>query len=101
MPPAKRGEGEEAEEEAEQEGDGQAGAAADPEAAAATRAEMQRLLEEYYRLDYEDVVGGIPTRFRWVGATAGAREAERAHRALPSCSSSSACGWRRTARHLA
>jgi hypothetical protein len=31
---------------------------------AAERAEVQRLLEEYYKLDYEDYVGGIKTRFR-------------------------------------
>lgn len=26
--------------------------------------QVQRLLEEYYKLDYEDVVGGVRTRFR-------------------------------------
>ncbi|KAL4428120.1 hypothetical protein ABPG75_002209 [Micractinium tetrahymenae] len=46
------------------EGDGEGGGA-DPEAAARARAEVQRLLEEYFKLDYEDVVGGIPTRFRY------------------------------------
>lgn len=47
-------------------GDGdEEGGGADPEAAAKARAEVQRLLEEYYKLDYEDVVGGVPTRFRW------------------------------------
>ena len=32
---------------------------------ARTRAEMQQLLEEYYKLDYEDHVGGVYTRFRY------------------------------------
>ena len=49
--------------EADDEGKG-AAAEQDPEAAAHARAEVQRLLEEYFKLDYEDVVGGIPTRFR-------------------------------------
>lgn len=31
---------------------------------ARSRAEMQKLLEEYYKLDYEDHVGGVYTRFR-------------------------------------
>jgi hypothetical protein len=53
---------EEEEEEEEAEEAGGTGAAA----AAATRAEVQRLLEEYYKLDYEDVVAGMPTRFRCV-----------------------------------
>lgn len=35
------------------------------EGAAAARADVKRLLEEYHRLDYEDHVGGIPTRFRY------------------------------------
>ena len=34
---------------------------------------MQRLLEQYFKLDYEDVVGGVPTRFRWVLRPAGPR----------------------------
>jgi protein KRI1 len=59
---------EEAEEEGEEEGEeeevDEEAAGRDPEAAAAARAEVQRLLEEYFKLDYEDVVGGIPTRFR-------------------------------------
>ncbi|GFR40096.1 hypothetical protein Agub_g644 [Astrephomene gubernaculifera] len=38
---------------------------ADPEMAARQRAELQRLLEEYYKLDYEDNVGGIKTRFKY------------------------------------
>ena len=25
---------------------------------------VQQLIDEYFKLDYEDVVGGIPTRFR-------------------------------------
>lgn len=29
------------------------------------RAEVQKLLEEYYALDYEDTVGGLRTRFRY------------------------------------
>ncbi|EFJ52328.1 hypothetical protein VOLCADRAFT_102989 [Volvox carteri f. nagariensis] len=41
------------------------GAAPDPEVVAKQRAELQRLLEDYYKLDYEDVVGGIKTRFRY------------------------------------
>ena len=53
---------EEGDEEGEEEEEG-----GDPEAAARARSEVQRLLEEYYRLNYEDVVGGIPTRFRWAG----------------------------------
>lgn len=39
------------------------GAAA--EFAAKQRAEMQRLLEDYYALDYEDNIGGLKTRFRY------------------------------------
>lgn len=31
---------------------------------AAARAEVKRLLEEYYKLDYEGVAGGVRTRFR-------------------------------------
>ena len=31
--------------------------------------QVQRLLEEYYKLDYEDVVGGVRTRFRWAAGT--------------------------------
>ncbi|PSC75398.1 KRI1-like protein [Micractinium conductrix] len=57
--------GEEDKEDEEDEEDEEDGAAADPEAAARARAEVQRLLEEYYKLDYEDVVGGVPTRFRY------------------------------------
>lgn len=34
---------------------------------ARTRADMQQLLEEYYKLDYEDHVGGVYTRFRYGG----------------------------------
>ncbi|KAL4445294.1 hypothetical protein ABPG77_011119 [Micractinium sp. CCAP 211/92] len=52
-------------EEGEEGDDGDGGEGADPEAAARARAEVQRLLEEYFKLDYEDVVGGIPTRFRY------------------------------------
>ncbi len=29
------------------------------------RAEVQKLLEEYYKLDYEDNIGGLKTRFRY------------------------------------
>lgn len=32
-------------------------------AAAAARAELNRLLEEYYKLDYEGVAGGLKTRY--------------------------------------
>eukprot|EP00887_Chlorella_sp_A99_P002553 scaffold6.g2553.t1 len=55
------GSGEEEGEE-EEEGGGEGGGAA---AAAAARAEVQRLLEEYYKLDYEGTAGGMPTRFRY------------------------------------
>ncbi|KAL6754712.1 hypothetical protein V8C86DRAFT_312002 [Haematococcus lacustris] len=34
-------------------------------AAAAARAELSRLLSEYYRLDYEGMAGGIKTRFKY------------------------------------
>ncbi|GIL71939.1 hypothetical protein Vretimale_611 [Volvox reticuliferus] len=44
---------------------GEEAMAPDSEAAAQQRAELQRLLEEYYKLDYEDNVGGIKTRFRY------------------------------------
>jgi protein KRI1 len=38
----------------------------DPSAGAtAARSDIKRLLEEYHKLDYEDHVGGIPTRFRY------------------------------------
>ncbi len=59
------GEGEEggSEEEGSEEEE-EKGRELDPEAAARVRAEVQRLLEEYYKLNYEDVVGGVPTRFR-------------------------------------
>jgi len=33
--------------------------------ATAARSDIKLLLEEYHRLDYEDHVGGIPTRFRY------------------------------------
>jgi protein KRI1 len=60
------GEGEEggSEEEGSEEEEEGEGRELDPEAAARVRAEVQRLLEEYYKLNYEDVVGGVPTRFR-------------------------------------
>jgi protein KRI1 len=58
------GQEEEEEEGADDEEEDEEAAGRDPEAAAAARAEVQRLLEEYFKLDYEDVVGGIPTRFR-------------------------------------
>lgn len=46
-----------------EDGDGEGGAGSD---AARVRDEMHRMLEEYYKLDYEDVVGGdIKTRFRY------------------------------------
>ena len=54
-------EDEEDEDDAEEEG----GEDLDPEVAAQARAEVQRLLEEYYRLDAEGHVGGMPTRFRY------------------------------------
>ena len=34
------------------------------------RAEVQQLLEEYYRLDYEDSIAGINTRFRYKAVSA-------------------------------
>lgn len=54
----------EGEEEGSEEDEEEEGRELDPEAAARVRAEVQRLLEEYYKLNYEDVVGGVPTRFR-------------------------------------
>jgi protein KRI1 len=33
--------------------------------ATAARSDIKQLLEEYHKLDYEDHVGGIPTRFRY------------------------------------
>ncbi|PNH07982.1 Protein KRI1 [Tetrabaena socialis] len=48
------------------EGAGRGGkAGADPKLHALQRAELQRLLEDYYKLDYEDSVGGVKTRFRY------------------------------------
>eukprot|EP00198_Chlamydomonas_reinhardtii_P001016 XP_001690351.1 predicted protein [Chlamydomonas reinhardtii] len=38
---------------------------ADPAELARQRNELQRLLEDYYKLDYEDNVAGIKTRFRY------------------------------------
>ncbi|KAG2501152.1 hypothetical protein HYH03_000967 [Edaphochlamys debaryana] len=68
-------EGADAEGETEDEGDAEEGegeggkprmkARKDSSALAAQRAQLQRLLEEYYRLDYEDSVGGVKTRFRY------------------------------------
>ncbi|MEW5312524.1 MAG: hypothetical protein WDW38_004154 [Sanguina aurantia] len=40
-------------------------ATGDPAVLARQRAELQRMLQEYYTLDYEDNVGGIKTRFRY------------------------------------
>lgn len=37
----------------------------DDAAAVAVREELQKLVQEYHKLDYEDHVGGIPTRFRY------------------------------------
>ena len=37
----------------------------DAAALAEKRAEVQKLLEEYYALDYEDTVGGLRTRCRY------------------------------------
>ena len=36
------------------------------QAAAASDPALQQQLEEYFDLDYEDIVGGIPTRFKYV-----------------------------------
>ena len=35
------------------------------DSASRSREDILRLLEEYYKLEYEDVVGGVPTRFRY------------------------------------
>lgn len=42
-----------------------AGDAEGSEGAAAARSDLKRLLEEYHKLNYEDHVGGINTRFRY------------------------------------
>jgi protein KRI1 len=57
----------------EEGGDEEDEAGGDPEAAAARaehRSQLQRKLEEYYKLDCEDNIGGIPCRFKYrqVGA---------------------------------
>lgn len=52
----------------EEGGDDEDAAGGDPEAAAARaeqRSQLQRTLEEYYKLDCEDNIGGIPCRFKY------------------------------------
>lgn len=46
--------------EGDEDEDGEGGAGA-----AAAREDVKRLIEEYHKLDYEDYVGGVPTRFRY------------------------------------
>ena len=45
-------------------------------ALAAGRSDLQRLLEEYYKLDYEDNIGGIPCRFKYREVSKGASYCE-------------------------
>jgi protein KRI1 len=45
--------------------EGEEGKAKRQEALTAGRSDLQRLLEEYYKLDYEDNIGGIPCRFKY------------------------------------
>lgn len=37
----------------------------DPDAKEEAKEDVKKLLDEYFKLDYEDYVGGIPTRFRY------------------------------------
>jgi hypothetical protein len=49
------------------------GSEAEKAAAAAQRAALQRLVEEYYKLDYEDNIGGLQCRFRYREVRTGSR----------------------------
>jgi hypothetical protein len=57
--------------------DGEAGAGAstrprvDPAVIAEERAALQKLMSDYYQLDYEDNVGGMKTRFRYKPVSGG------------------------------
>ncbi|GAB4820679.1 hypothetical protein N2152v2_007725 [Parachlorella kessleri] len=78
------GEGEEDEEEEEEgEGGGARGPAKTAEQLAKERAEVQRLLEEYYKLDYEDYVGGVKTRFRPARVLCSAALCHAAYKEVP------------------